>query len=856
MRGLPLAAFFALAATANPAAAVVTQVDGTLVPVGNAIQTGLNRGENGAPYTSAQTPPNPIDPIGDASETPEIFAVPSVNGKFGKVQFIDLQEGGAFENTFGWYNVGDDLSDVKNNLHEVVTCWDYTKPNTPWTGDFEPTGNTGGFKSIAEVDFAAEFAAGRYKGGFIGFFLISPDWADGYAHATDFTTTGDNATTCPSYRNNQVTSDSSKRACPTEAMTAYCRCGRVEPSRSLAEQRCIGRIFYTEKLINGDGNYVHYLNYQTRLTTGGARRNDFYFGFEDRFRGNDNDFEDQLLLVKGLDVPCVPSAEICDGKDNNCDGKVDNNTVDAGLDCGDQPNTWGTGKCKPGVSVCANGKISCTGQVLPSAETCNGVDDNCNQQIDDGVVPTGTVAQVCAGQPTKGQCTAKVACVGGVEVCEAGKGPEAEKCNGLDDDCDGSIDNAPVDIGQPCGTSAKGVCKLGVFECGPCSPGDADCRVCVGAVGPSAEVCNGLDDDCNGLIDDGVLPGVGDSCGGGAASECQGTGALACVNGELKCEGVIGASAEVCDGKDNNCDGKIDNDPVDVGFSCGQVFPPCLPGKTVCKSSGGTATVECEAPESEYPQGEVCNGIDDNCDGSIDNLEAGVEGSGDACSTDENVDVSTLQKGSCKPGALKCVGGAMQCLGGQYPSEEICDGVDNDCDGQADDQAPCPTGLSCIDGACRQTCKNSGEFNDCPGGQECVSGVCRVIDCTGKCQGGLVCNQKSGLCEKDTSSGGASGKGGSSSSPGGSGGTGEGGAAGENGEGGASGENGEAGDAGETPGGNEPTIQRVPKNYALTTGGCSVGAESRSASGTGLFALVGLGLALAFRRRRGEEVVK
>jgi MYXO-CTERM domain-containing protein len=842
----------AVALPQSAAHAVVTQVDGTLVPVGTNIVTGLTRGENGPPYTSNAAPANPIDPIGDASETPEIFAVPSTNGVFGKVDFIDLQEGAGFENTFGWYNVGDDLSDLKNNLHEVVTCWDYAQPAAPWSGNFEPTGNAGGFPTSATVDFQAEFLAGRYKGGFIGFYLISPDWPDGLAHAQPWNGTDQNL--CPSFKNNDAFPQAAKRMCPTEALTAYCRCGRVEPNRALDAQRCIGRIFYTEKLINGDGNYVHYLNYQTRRQNGsGARANDFYFGFEDRYRGNDNDFEDMLLLVKGLDVPCVPQPEICDGKDNNCDGKVDNNTVDSNQDCGDSQGTWGIGKCKPGASSCVSGKLVCNGEVKPTAETCNGLDDNCNQQIDDGVT-TGSIADVCPNEVPKGQCTAKVSCVGGKEICEPGKGPEAEKCNGLDDDCDGNVDNAPVDIGQPCGTSAKGVCKLGVYECGLCAPGANDCRVCVGAVSPGTEICNGLDDDCNGLIDDGVLPGVGDACGGGTSSECSGTGAIACLNGELKCEGVIGASAEVCDGKDNNCDGKIDNDPVDVGLSCGQVFPPCLPGKTVCKSSNGQAVVECETPDSEYPKGEACNGVDDNCDGSIDNLEAGVEGSGDACSGDDAVDVATLKKGTCKPGALKCVGGAMQCLGGQYPTDEICDGLDNDCDGKNDDQAPCPAGLSCIEGACRQTCKDTGEFSDCPGGQTCTAGVCRVIDCTNSCTGGLVCNQKTGVCEKSGSgSGGSSGKGGAGGKSGGAAGEGASGEGGDggtgDGEAGSDGGNGEAGNAG-------PTTIVVPKNFALATGGgCSTsGARNGEGRGGLAVALVGLGLALATRRRRDQEV--
>ena len=867
LTALPVATTVAL--SCPPAHAVVTQVDGTLLPVTNNIVSGLNRGENGAPYKSTAMPANPIDPIGDASETPEIFAVPKAGGVFGEVEFIDLQEGASFENTFGWYNVGDDLSNL-GNLHPVITCWDDANAAQPWKGNFEPTTNKLGLKSSAKVSFQTEFTQGRYKGGFIGFYLVSPDGTTPGAINTT------SASECPTYKNGDQPFAASPaalyddRMCP-EATAAYCRCGRVEANRANNAQRCVGRIFYTEKLINGDGNYVHYLNYQTRLTQDGARRNDFYFGFEDRYRGNDNDFEDQLLLVKGLDVPCVPQPEICDGKDNNCDGKVDNNTVDSGQDCGDSPSTWGIGKCKPGATACVGAQIQCSGEVLPSAELCNGLDDNCNKQIDDGVT-TGTVAAVCPNDAPKGQCTAKVVCIGGSEVCEPGNGPEAERCNGLDDDCDGKVDNAPVDVGQPCGTSAKGVCKLGVYECGACKSGETDCRVCVGAVSPGKEVCNGLDDDCNGLIDDGVLPGVGDACGGGSSSQCKGTGSLVCVNGELTCEGVVGASAEVCDGKDNNCDGKIDNDPVDVGLSCGVVFPPCQPGKTVCKSANGKAIVECEAPASEYPHKETCNGIDDDCDGSIDNLDKGVEGTGDSCSADPAVSVATLQKGVCKPGSLKCVGGAMLCLAGTYPSPEICDGLDNDCDGKADDQAACPASLSCIEGSCRQSCKDTGEFDDCPGGQECKAGVCRVLDCTGQCAKGTACNTKTGVCEKPGASGGSAGGGGSAGKAGGAGKTGgAGGTSPQGGRGGAGGlgaggkagahrgENGESGESGgddgeQATGGR--TIIVAKKNFGLATGGgCSVNDRPEPGPPLALAALLGLAAGL-LRRQAGKKVAR
>jgi len=81
----------------------------------------------------------------------------------------------------------------------------------------------------------------------------------------------------------------------------------------------------------------------------------------------------------------------------------------------------------------------------------------------------------------------------------------AEECNGLDDDGDGEIDEGDLPgVGEACGQT-EGVCQEGVTVC-DASPGCVerdDCVVCEGEVRPTAEMCNGLDDDCNGETDNG-----------------------------------------------------------------------------------------------------------------------------------------------------------------------------------------------------------------------------------------------------------------------------------------------------------------------------------------------------------------
>ena len=458
-------------------------------------------------------------------------------------------------------------------------------------------------------------------------------------------------------------------------------------------------------------------------------------------------------------VPCVPQPEVCDGKDNDCDGSIDEGYLSTS--CGTN-----IGECVAGTTACVSGKVVCNGATGPATEVCDNKDNNCDTIVDSFTRACYPAASGC--DLTTGVCQG--ICKLGSELCTNGswgsclgyQGPATEVCNGLDDDCDGStdegvastcmdyatcttyascsacptkptevcdgndndcngkIDDNPLLVGTTCGSSV-GECTKGAWAC------ENGKLICKGGVGPQAEVCDGKDNDCNGSIDDSI-PGLGIPCGY-SIGECT-QGVTQCIGGKVVCSGV-GPQAEVCDGKDNDCNGNIDDGiPAaacgsDVG-ECKQGTSTCISGKIICQ--GGVD-----------PQAEVCDNKDNNCNGLVDDSPIDE---GKPCGSDV---------GQCTKGTTKCVKGKFICVGGVEPTKEICDGKDNDCDGKTDENAECPGASACIEGKCSVPCV--GEFS-CPGGTRCVNGYCmpdkcfkvtckdtdRCIDgdCVEKCSG-IVC---------------------------------------------------------------------------------------------------------------------
>jgi hypothetical protein len=458
----------------------------------------------------------------------------------------------------------------------------------------------------------------------------------------------------------------------------------------------------------------------------------------DGFSENDGDCDDE-------DAAIAPdSEELCDGTDNDCDGDTDEEPTDGvtyyadsdGDSYGDAESTVSECTIPEGYVSNAEDCDDTDSGVNPVVdELCDGIDNNCDGEIDnDAIDPSLFYADADGdgfGDPNIAEqdCSLPDGYSESSDDCDdalADVNPDADEvCDGVDNDCDESVDVNATDgteyyldadedgYGSPDSTVTS--CDLPVgYSDNADDCDDADVVVYLDA----PELCDELDNDCDGLVDDAddnlqtasATTWYTDGDGDGYGDDTSGVEMCIAPTGTVEMGGdcddgavsIFPGATETCDGVDEDCDGSVDDKASDGsvfyfdgdgdGYGTSAIMISCDSGPG---TGYATMSDDCDDTLSAVNPGaeELCDGLDNNCTGSEDDatdapvfyLDADGDGQGDlsnsvvSCEQPDGT-VGEEQATDCDDQS------ALAFL--DAGNLEVCDGVDNDCNGLTDSDDP------------------------------------------------------------------------------------------------------------------------------------------------------------------------
>ena len=445
------------------------------------------------------------------------------------------------------------------------------------------------------------------------------------------------------------------------------------------------------------------------------------------------------------DVAIHPDAdELCDGVDNDCDGAVDEDDATDATTWYADADADGYGDTAVSQQSCdePSGFVAVTGTadsdcddtdttINPAAaELCDGVDNDCDGAVDEDDATDASTWY--ADNDGDGFGDGSVSQVG----CEAPSGfvangsdcddtdanineSAAELCDGVDNDCDGTADERDaLDAStwyaddDADGFGDVGSTTVACDEPSGYAADSSDCDDSDATISPAvAELCDGVDNDCDGTVDEDdsadastwYADADADGYGDAGAIQVACTAPSGHIADSSDCDdsdaAVNPAATELCDGMDNDCDGIVDEDDAtdaatwyadsdadgygDAGTTTDACAEPSgyLADSTDCDDSD--ATINPAATE-------LCDGADNDCDGTVDEDDASDAATWYADSDGDGYgDVGSTTAACSEPSGY--LGDSDDCDDSDSAvnpaATELCDGVDNDCDGTVDEDA-------------------------------------------------------------------------------------------------------------------------------------------------------------------------